>query len=531
MSHNIYELFATKFADSLDSPFLAVPTVAPEPGPQAGADDAAESSATVKALTYGDVDRRSAAMAAVLADVGATPGDRIVVQVDKSADAVALYLACLRAGLVFVPLNTAYTPEEVGFFLGDANPAVFVYKSGRGSKLQPVAEIADVGVTLTLNGKGGGSLAEAADEAAGTGADAPATVVQRGPDDVACMVYTSGTTGRSKGAMLTNEGIATNARALHAIWKFRPGDVLLHCLPIFHIHGLFVALHCAMLNASEVRFLPRFDVDEVRANLPASTVMMGVPTHYTRLLADPEFGPDDCTNIRLFTCGSAPLSEPVFHEFIKRTGHTICERYGMTETGIIASNPPEGQRIAGTVGFALPEMEMRVADEKDEPLGADEIGEVQVRGAHLFAGYWGLENKTAESYTGDGFFRTGDIGSMAADGRLTLAGRSTDMIISGGYNVYPKEIELLLVLLPGVDETAVVGLTHPEFGEAVTAFVVADDSVTEAALHQSVEESLANFKRPKRYVFLEELPRNSMGKVQKAGLRDTFAELYADPNL
>ena len=523
MSHNIYELFATKFADALDSPFLTVPKVVTE------SDEGAEVVTGPTTLTYRDVDRRSAAMAAVLGQAGAEPGDRIVVQVDKSADAVALYLACLRAGLIFVPLNTAYTAEEVGFFLGDADPAVFVYKSGRGSKLQPVADIANVGATLTLNGKGGGSLAEATDELAG--ADVPATVVQRAADDVACMVYTSGTTGRSKGAMLTNEGIATNARALHAIWRFRPGDVLLHCLPIFHIHGLFVALHCAMLNASEVRFLPKFDVDEVRANLGDSTVMMGVPTHYTRLLADPDFGPDDCANIRLFTCGSAPLSEPVFHEFIKRTGHTICERYGMTETGIIASNPPEGQRIAGTVGFALPEMEMRVADEKDEPLGADEIGEVQVRGPHLFAGYWGLENKTAESYAGDGFFKTGDIGSMAADGRLTLAGRSTDMIISGGYNVYPKEIELLLDLLPGVDETAVVGLTHPDFGEAVTAFVVADETVTEAALHQSVEDSLANFKRPKRYVFLEELPRNSMGKVQKAGLRDTFAELYADPNL
>ncbi|MEM9562336.1 MAG: AMP-binding protein [Actinomycetota bacterium] len=543
MSHNIYELFATKFADAIDAPFLTIPRVGGVGGvggehdaesevteDAPGEPTAEDTTLTTESLTYRQVDQRSVAMAAALAQAGATPGDRIVVQVDKSADAVALYLACLRAGLVFVPLNTAYTPEEVGFFLGDADPAAFVYKSGRGSKLLPVAEIADVPVSLSLNSRGGGTLAQAAD----ANADAPATVVERGPDDVACMVYTSGTTGRSKGAMLTNAGIATNARALHAIWRFRPGDVLLHCLPIFHIHGLFVALHCAMLNGSEVLFLPRFDVDDVRALLPRATVMMGVPTHYARLLADPDFGPDGCADVRLFTCGSAPLSEPVFHEFIRRTGHTICERYGMTETGIIASNPPEGQRIAGTVGFALPEMEMRVADEKDEALGPDEIGEVQVRGPHLFAGYWGLENKTAESNTGDGFFKTGDIGSMAADGRLTLAGRSSDMIISGGYNVYPKEIELALDQLDGVSESAVVGLNHPDFGEAVTAFVVADlrddhePPIDETALRDSVEDSLANFKRPKRYIFLDELPRNSMGKVQKANLRETYAELYGN---
>jgi malonyl-CoA/methylmalonyl-CoA synthetase len=259
--------------------------------------------------------------------------------------------------------------------------------------------------------------------------------------------------------------------------------------------------------------------------------MMGVPTYYSRLLADPDFGSADCQTIRMFTSGSAPLSENLFHDFIKRTGHTITERYGMTETGIIASNPPEGQRIAGTVGFALPDMELRIADEKDEPLGPGEIGEVQVRGPHVFPGYWGLEDKTAEALTGDGYFKTGDIGSMATDGRLTLAGRSTDMIISGGYNVYPKEIELLLDQQPGVEESAVVGLEHPDFGEAVTAFVVADERVTEETLFAALEESLANFKRPKSYVFLDELPRNSMGKVQKASLREAYAELYADPTL
>ncbi len=513
MSHNIYELFATKFAESLDSPFLTVPDELRAPDQPT--------------LTYGQVDQRSAAMAAALADAGAKPGDRVVVQVDKSVDAVALYLACLRGGFVHVPLNTAYTAEEVGFFLGDANPAVFVYKPGRNSKLRPVAEIADVPTILTLSSKGTGSLAEATDERE----DAPAVVVQRAADDVACMVYTSGTTGRSKGAMLTHQAIATNARALHAIWRFRPGDVLLHCLPIFHIHGLFVALHCAMLNGSEVLFHPKFDVEAVREDLPKATVMMGVPTHYSRLLAEPEFGPAECESIRMFTSGSAPLSEPVFHDFIKRTGHTICERYGMTETGIISSNPPEGLRVAGTVGFALPDMEVRVVDEKDEPLGPDELGEVQVRGPHVFRGYWGLEDKTAASFTGDGFFKTGDIGSMAGDGRLTLAGRSNDMIISGGYNVYPKEIELLLDQLPGVVESAVVGLEHPDFGEGVTAFVVAEETVTDEALSEALADNLADFKRPKQFLFLEALPRNAMGKVQKASLRDAYANLYAKPDL
>jgi malonyl-CoA/methylmalonyl-CoA synthetase len=500
LSHNIYELFATKFADALSSPFLNVPGG--------------------HTYTYGQVDRRSAAIAAVLTEAGAQPGDRVVVQVDKSPDSVALYLACLRAGFIYVPLNTAYTAEEVGFFLGDAAPSVFVFKPSRASKLKPVADIAGVGATFTLSSKGSGTLAEAANQVTAIG-----TVTERDADDVACMVYTSGTTGRSKGAMLTHRGIATNAKALHAIWRFQPGDVLLHALPIFHIHGLFVALHCAMLNASEVHFLSKYDADDVRALLPESTVMMGVPTHYTRLLANPDFGTEDCRNIRMFTSGSAPLSETVFHEFVKRTGHTICERYGMTECGIIASNPPEGQRIAGTVGYALPEMEMRVADEKDEALGSGEIGEVQVRGPHIFPGYWGLADKTAESTTGDGFFRTGDIGSMGPDGRLTLAGRSSDMIISGGYNVYPKEIELVIDQVPGVTESAVVGLEHADFGEAAVAFVVASDEVTDEQLEEAVEKSLANFKRPKQYVFLTSLPRNTMGKVQKAQLRDSYSQL------
>lgn len=501
MSHNIYELFAEKFADALTSPFLSVPGGL--------------------TYTYGQVDRRSAAIAAVLAEAGAKPGDRVVVQVEKSADSVALYLACLRGGFVYVPLNTAYTPEEVGFFLGDADPAVFVYKPNRTEKLQPVADIAGVPKTFSLGVESTGSLAEAAGSITPIG-----IVVEREPDDLACMLYTSGTTGRSKGAMITHRNIATNAKALHAIWRFRPGDILLHVLPIFHVHGLFVALHCAVLNASEVIFCPKFDVETTRANLPNATVMMGVPTHYTRLLNDPDFGSIDCQTVRLFTSGSAPMTETIFNKFTERTGHTICERYGMTECGIITSNPPEGRRIAGTVGYPLPDMEVRIADDKDNEVGEGTIGEVQVKGPHVFPGYWQLEDKTADAFTPDGFFRTDDIGLKAADGRISLAGRAKDMIISGGYNVYPKEIELLLDQVDGVHESAVVGLAHPDFGEAVAAFVAADESVDEEHLREVLEAKLANFKQPKSYVFVPTLPRNAMGKVQKSQLRDAHAELF-----
>lgn len=501
MSHNIYELFATKFADYRDEPFLTLPDG--------------------HSLTYGDLDRRSAAMATVMIEGGAEPGDRVVVQVDKSPDAVALYFACLRAGLIYIPLNTAYTGEEVGFFLGDAGAKIFVCPPDLAAKLKPVAGIAAVERMLTLSHDGAGTLAAAADEIKPN-----REVVERAADDIACMLYTSGTTGRPKGAMLTHEGIATNGLALHNIWRFRAGDILLHTLPIFHVHGLFVALNVAVLNGSEVLFCPNFNVEQVRSKLRDATVYMGVPTHYIRLLNDPEFGPQDCQTIRMFTSGSAPMTEIVFDQFHERTGHTICERYGMTECGIITSNPPEGQRLAGTVGFALPEMEMRVADEDDQPVEAGDMGQVQVRGPHLFKGYWQLPDKTAEAHTDDGFFRTGDIGWMASDGRLTLAGRANDMIISGGYNVYPKEIEQLLDQVPGVVETAIVGLPHGDFGEAVTAFVVADTSVTAETLTAAITEKLAKFKQPKQYVFLAALPRNTMGKVQKNELRRSYDTLY-----
>jgi malonyl-CoA/methylmalonyl-CoA synthetase len=502
LSHNIYELFRNRFADAYYEPFLSVPG---EPS-----------------HSYADLDRRSAAMAAVLVEDGIQVGDRVVVQVYKSPDAIALYWACLRGGFIYVPLNTSYTAEEVGYFIGDAEPTGFVFSPSRAAKLHPVGDLSGVPHMYTLGTRGDGTLAEAATNSPGL-----SRIVRCGPQDVACILYTSGTTGRSKGAMLTHANLASNGRALHAIWRWREGDVLLHCLPIFHVHGLFVALHCAILNGSEVVFLPEFDVDAVRANLPSSTVVMGVPTYYSRLLADPDFGSADCESVRMFTCGSAPLPHSVFREFTLRTGHLICERYGMTECGIISSNPPEGQRVAGTVGYPLPEVEVRIVDDDGGRVGPNEIGTLEVRGPNVFAGYWQRPDKTAQEKARDGFFHTGDKGSMAPDGRLTLAGRTSDMIISGGYNVYPKEVEILLEEIRGVVETAVVGLPHPDFGEGVVAFVVADAGITEADLHDGIAHRLAKFKQPKSYIFVDDLPRNAMGKVQKSQLRSDYSETFA----
>ncbi|MFV0259352.1 MAG: AMP-binding protein [Acidimicrobiales bacterium] len=503
VSHNLFELFASRFADTYYEPFLTIPL-----GPS---------------VSYADVDRRSAAIAAVLVEGGAVAGDRVVAQVEKSIDAVALYWACLRTGLVYVPLNTAYTAEEVGYFLGDAEPAAFVFTPERTESLVAVGDIVGVPSMYTLGVYGEGSLAELADETAGL-----KMVVPRQADDLACILYTSGTTGRSKGAMLTHANLASNGIALHRIWRFAEGDVLLHCLPIFHVHGLFVALHCAILNGSEVRFLPRFDPMTVIDELPHSTVMMGVPTQYGRLLAEPEFTPDVTAGMRLFTCGSAPLTQPVFQEFQHRTGHTICERYGMTECGIITSNALEGPRSAGTVGYPLPKVEVRVVADTGTPVDDGEVGVLEVKGPNVFAGYWQSLSKTEEVMTPDGYFHTGDIATMGADGRVTLIGRVSDMIISGGLNVYPKEVEVLIDDVDGVDECAVVGLPHPDLGEGVTAFVVVDpkSGLDEDLVREAIVTRIASFKQPKLYFFVEELPRNAMGKVQKSVLRNEHSAAF-----
>lgn len=472
-----------------DAPFLTVPD-----GPT---------------LTYGQVAERSAQLAGALAAAGVDAGDRVVVQVDKSVDAFALYLGCLRSKVVFVPINTAYTDAEVQYFVDNAGASLLVCSPARADDLANVA-----GRVESLGADSTGSLADLADSAEPYEGVADATAA-----DVACILYTSGTTGRSKGAMLTHGSLLVNGQALHQLWGFEPGDVLLHILPVFHVHGLFIALHCAMLNGSEVLFCPGFKAAQVRSLLPRATVMMGVPTHYIRLLADPDFSADDTKNIRLFTSGSAPMTALVHDEFTERSGHRIVERYGMTESGIITTNPIDGERIAGTVGFALPAMDMRVED-----------GSVQIKGPHLFAGYWEMPEKTAEAYTTDGWFITGDVGDMDDEGRLTLDGRAGDMIISGGYNVYPKEIELVIDETPGVDESAVIGLPHPDFGEGVVAVVAyepgADRSAVNAAILERCGAELARFKHPKHVVGVDQLPRNAMGKVQKAAMRTQHAAMF-----
>ncbi len=472
-----------------DDPFLTVPGSA--------------------SLTYGEVAGRSAQLAGALAGAGIERGARVVVQIDKSPDAIALYLACLRSGIIFIPINTAYTDAEVQYFVDDAGASLLVCTPDRSATLTGTARQVE-----SLGSEGNGTLSELA--ATSSPFD---SVVDVAASDVACILYTSGTTGRSKGAMLTHGSLLVNGQALHQLWGFEPGDVLLHILPVFHVHGLFVAMHCAMLNGSEVLFCPGFDTATVRALLPTATVMMGVPTHYVRLLADSDFAASDCAGIRLFTSGSAPMTELVHDEFTERSGHRIAERYGMTESGIITTNPIDGERIAGTVGYPLPELALRVID-----------GSVQIKGPHLFAGYWQMPEKTAESYTHDGWFITGDVGELADDGRLTLAGRAGDMIISGGYNVYPKEIELVIDETPGVDESAVIGLPHPDFGEGVVAVIAfepdADRSAVEAEVEARCGDELARFKHPKHLIAVDTLPRNAMGKVQKAALRQEHADLF-----
>lgn len=437
-------------------------------------------------LSYGDLEDSVARTAALLVEIeGVRPGDRVALLVHKSAESVILYLATLKAGAIFVPINPAYTQAEIGYFVEDSEPRLLIE--------------------------------DAAAFVARAGAMAPMrTSIARAADDLAAIIYTSGTTGRSKGAMLSHGNLLENARALHRLWGFTFDDVLLHALPIFHVHGLFVALHCALLSGAPMLWLAKYDDAEVMAMLPRATVMMGVPTFYTRLLANPDFTRESAANMRLFISGSAPLLEATFREFEARTGMRILERYGMSEAVIITSNPLDGERIAGSVGFPLPGVELRIA-------GGD-IGVIQIRGPSVFGGYWRMPEKTAEEFTADGWFITGDVGRQDTDGRVWISGRAKDLIISGGYNVYPKEVELVLDELPGVIESAVVGVPHPDFGEAVVAVVMSD--ADETALIAAARERLAPYKIPKRLVRLDALPRNAMGKVQKNVLRAQLAGLF-----
>lgn len=475
-------------------------------------------------VSYGAFLRLAARFANVLAGYGVQPGDRVAVQVKKSPQAFALYAACVRAGVAILPLNTAYTPNEVAYFVEDAAPRILFCDQGAEEALLRIAHQADARI-LTLNGDGSGSLSHEASDVS----DVFETVA-RGPDDLAAILYTSGTTGRSKGAMLTQNNLLSNARSLVDAWHFTADDVLLHALPIFHTHGLFVANNVLLLAGGSIIFLPTFQIDEVIKWLPKATSMMGIPTFYTRLLADTRFSKSLLLQMRLFTSGSAPLLAETHVEFETRTGHSILERYGMTETNMNTSNPYDGTRLAGTVGFPLPGVELRVVDqETGSSLANGDIGVIEVRGPNVFTGYWRKPEKTREEFRDDGFFITGDLGRIDEANYLHIVGRAKDLVISGGYNIYPKEIEFLLDALDGIVESAVIGVPHRDFGEGVVAVVVPEKGAIfdENAVLREIMEKIARFKQPKRIFAVDELPRNTMGKVQKNVLRECYRDTFS----
>lgn len=471
-------------------------------------------------ISFDAFTKRAAQIAHVLIEAKVNPGDRIVVQAPKLSDTIALYAASLQIGAVYLPLNTAYTHSELSYFISDAAPALVVCDSQSEAEVKDLMPSSDANV-LTLGGKTG-SLTLAANAMPDT-----CPVVDRADDDLAGLLYTSGTTGRSKGAMMSHKNLLSNAKALVDLWQITSEDRLLHALPIFHTHGLFVALNTALLAGVEVRLMQFFDLDTLIRELPGSTLMMGVPTFYTRLLADDRFDKALCENMRLFISGSAPLLAETHQAFEARTGHRILERYGMTETNMITSNPYRGDRIAGTVGYALPGTEVKVTDpDNGASLPPETIGMIEVRGDNVFSGYWNMPEKTAEELRPNGFFLTGDLGTMSNDGRVTIVGRAKDLIISGGYNIYPKEIEDVLNDVDGVKESAVFGIPHSDFGESVAAAIVpmSGPSLDTEPVKGAVEHALARFKHPRRYIVMEELPRNTMGKVQKNILRKQYAD-------
>ncbi|MCK0169617.1 malonyl-CoA synthase [Aliiroseovarius sp. S1123] len=477
---------------------------------------------TGKVTSYGDFWANAERMAAALVALGVAPGDRVAVQAPKEPAMLELYVGTVLAGGVFLPLNTAYTPDEVAYFLGDAAPRVFVCEPGKLEALTPVAEDAQVAHVLTLGAGETGTLVPARD------AQKPGLkAVARDALDLAAILYTSGTTGRSKGAMLTHRALASNSETLRDYWRFTDKDVLIHALPIFHTHGLFVATNVTLMAGGAAVFLPGFDAGAIIDAMPNATALMGVPTFYTRLLKDDRLA-EASKGMRLFVSGSAPLLAETHDRWREVTGHAILERYGMTETNMNTSNPYDGERRAGTVGFPLPGVEVKVCDPvSGETLPDGEIGVLEVRGDNVFAGYWQMPEKTAEELREDGWFITGDLAMIDPDGYVTIVGRGKDLIITGGFNVYPKEIEGVIDDLPGVLESAVIGVPHEDFGEAVVAVVVAQDgdALDEDTVKAGVAESLAKFKQPKRVVVVDELPRNTMGKVQKNVMRDTYAGL------
>jgi malonyl-CoA/methylmalonyl-CoA synthetase len=475
-------------------------------------------------FSYGDVFDRAARHAAVLSDMGLVPGDRVCIQVEKSVEAIALKLGAVRAGVIFVPLNTAYTPAEIAYFVGDAEPKLLVCDPSRREALAEAA--GKVGARIeTLDAAGKGSLAALAEATAASTRDA-----DRGADDIAAILYTSGTTGRSKGAMLSHDNLASNAVTLVDHWRFTAQDVLLHALPIYHTHGLFVATNVVLLAGASMIFLPKFDADEIMRLMPRATAMMGVPTFYTRLLQHEGLTREATRHMRLFVSGSAPLLAETHREWSARTGHAILERYGMTETNMNTSNPYDGDRVPGTVGFPLPDVALRVVDpETGSAVPQGGIGMIEVKGPNVFKGYWRMPEKTASEFRPDGFFITGDLGKIDERGYVHIVGRGKDLIITGGFNVYPKEIETEIDAIPGVVESAVIGVPHPDFGEGVVAVVVCEKGAgpDEAAILAELSAKLAKFKQPKRVFLVPELPRNTMGKVQKNVLRDVHKSLFA----
>lgn len=492
-------------------------------------DDAAifaEIVSTGQIVTYSDLFAGVERTASALIKAGLKPGDRVAAQTEKSIASLQLYLGTILAGGVYLPLNTSYTPGEVSYFLNDAAPVIFVCTPDSKAALLEVAHNASVAQVWTLSDD------DDCDFAVAVRAEAPGFAgVPRASDDLAGIFYTSGTTGRSKGAMISHGAMVANAVTLRDYWRFTSDDVLIHALPIFHIHGLFVAINVAMSAGASLKFMNGFDAQKIIALMPEATVLMGVPTFYTRLLSEPDLTPDAAKNMRLFTSGSAPLLSETHIEFQARTGQVILERYGMTETGINTSNPYDGERRAGTIGFPLPGIDLRIADaDSGVEVAQGEKGIIEVRSTSLFNGYWNMPEKTAEEFRDDGYFITGDIGFREPDGYITLVGRAKDMIISGGFNVYPKEIESLIDASPGVKESAVFGVPHPDFGEAVTCVIVPSDDASEVPspdkIMAALRDEIAKFKQPKHIEIIESLPRNAMGKVQKAVLQQRFRALF-----
>lgn len=501
---NLYERLSANFPEDRGRPFAYLPD------------------GTI--VTYADVDARSARYANALRSLGVTPGDRVAVQTEKSIDMLLLYLGSLRAEAIFLPLNTAYTAAEVAYFLRDAEPALFVCDPGRATASGEIARDAGVTRIETLDDRGGGSLAAIAD-----GSSLIFETVDCKGETLAAILYTSGTTGRSKGAMLTHDNLASNCMALRDTWRFTSNDVLLHALPIFHTHGLFVATNVTLAAGSAMILLPRFEIDAVIAAMPRATVMMGVPTFYIRLLDDARLTADLVAPIRLFISGSAPLSADIHRAFFERTGHAILERYGMTETNMNTSNPYDGDRIAGTVGVQLPGISIRIVDpESGAVLPRGDIGMIEIAGPNVFTGYWRMPEKTQAEFHGD-YFISGDLGLIDDKGYVSIVGRGKDLIICGGYNVYPAEVETVLDELPQVLESAVIGAPHPDMGEGVVAIVVPKERgfTDEASLTSALASRLARFKQPRRIIFIDELPKNGMGKVQKVVLRDLYRDSFA----